>query len=48
MLLQSSAFCTPVPLPSLAFQLLTIGQSILSTLCIFVASPALRHHFKIR
>jgi len=40
--------CTPVPPPSLPFQLITIGQSIFSAICVFFAGLALRNYFKLR
>jgi hypothetical protein len=38
--------CTPVP--GRRFQLLALGQSIFSALCIFFAGLALRNYFKLR
>jgi uncharacterized protein YjbI with pentapeptide repeats len=43
-----NSVCTPVPPPSLVFQLITIGQSIFSAICIFFAGLALRNYFKLR
>jgi hypothetical protein len=40
--------CTPVPPPSLAFQLITIGESIFSAICVFFAGLALRNYFKLK
>jgi hypothetical protein len=40
--------CASVPPPSLAFQLLTIGQSIFSAICVFFAGLALRNYFKLK
>jgi hypothetical protein len=37
-----------VPIPGRRFQLLALGQSIFSTLCIFFAGLALRNYFKLR
>ena len=43
-----TSVCTPVPPPSFAFQLITIGQSIFSAICIFFAGLALRNYFKLK
>jgi uncharacterized protein YjbI with pentapeptide repeats len=43
-----TSVCTPVPPPSLAFQLIAIGQSIFSAICVFFAGLALRNYFKLR
>jgi hypothetical protein len=43
----SPSVCTPVQPPSRAFQLITIGQSIFSAVCVFFAGPALRNYFKL-
>jgi hypothetical protein len=37
-----------VPIPGRRFQLLALGQSIFSALCIFFAGLALRNYFKLR
>ena len=37
-----------VPIPGRRFQLLALGQSIFSALCIFFADLALRNYFKLR
>jgi hypothetical protein len=36
------------PIPGRRFQLLALGQSIFSALCIFFAGLALRNYFKLR
>jgi hypothetical protein len=43
-----TSVCTPVPPPSLSFQLITIGQSIFSAICVFFAGLALRNYFKLK
>jgi hypothetical protein len=43
-----TSVCAPVPSPSLAFQLITIGQSIFSAICVFFAGLALRNYFKLK
>jgi uncharacterized protein YjbI with pentapeptide repeats len=51
---KSTLFCTNIggpsctPLPSRLFQLLAIGQSVFSGLCIFLFALALRNFFKLR
>ena len=45
---QSSSICAPVPLPSFSFQLIILGQSIFSVICVFLAALALRNFFKLR
>jgi hypothetical protein len=45
---QSISNCAPVPLPSFSFQLIILGQSIFSVICVFLAALALRNFFKLR
>ncbi len=45
---QNVPVCASVPLPSLGFQLLVLGQSIFSALCVFFIALALRNFFKLR
>jgi hypothetical protein len=43
---QSLSQCVPVP--RIRFQLLALGQSIFSALCIFFIALALRNYFKLK
>jgi hypothetical protein len=44
----STLVCTPIPPPSIVFQLTTIDQSIFSAICVFFAGLALRNYFKLK